>query len=83
MAPRTSLASSKIVGGEKMKARAHVLRTRVDDRSVADPYAAILPEVAEPKLTFTLADEEDYSVPLRSIEEQNKNEKRMVRHTER
>lgn len=84
MAPKPNLASSKSFGGSTMKASTHVLRTRVDDRSVVDPYAAILPEVAEPKLVIILADEEDDSVPLRSIQEQKvKRQKEDVRHAER
>ena len=64
MAAKTNLASSKDFD-LSMNARTHVLRPPTYRRDPADPFAAILPEVAEPKLDTTLADEEDCYVPLR------------------
>jgi hypothetical protein len=43
----------------------HVLRVPASHRSLADPFAAILPEVAEPKLEDSLLDEDENLIPLR------------------
>jgi hypothetical protein len=44
-------------------------RSRITDRGSADPFAAILPEIAEPKLYIQYAEEEDYSIPSRPVSE--------------
>jgi hypothetical protein len=43
----------------------HVLRSPASRRSFADPFAAILPEVAEPKLDTSILDEDENLMPLR------------------
>jgi len=46
--------------------RTHVLRAPASQRvGPADPFAAILPEVAEPKLDTSVLDEDEDLIPLR------------------
>ena len=57
-----------------MNARTHVLRPPAHHRGSADPFTAILPEVAEPKLDITLADEDDNLIPLRQAVREGSNQ---------